>query len=74
MCLGIPAKLVEINGFDGVIDLGGVLRNCRLDMIPGAKLGDFILLHAGFGIEIVDEEEARQILETIEQAYGGIPV
>jgi hydrogenase maturation factor len=42
-------------------------------MLPEANVGDFVIIHTGFAIETVTEAEARQILETIEQAYGGIP-
>ena len=74
MCLGIPAKLIEVNGMDAVGQMAGVNRAIRLDMLPDAKTGDFVIVHTGFAIETVSEDEAREILETIEAAYGGIPV
>ncbi|MEZ4812707.1 MAG: HypC/HybG/HupF family hydrogenase formation chaperone [Caldisericia bacterium] len=70
MCLAIPAKLIEINGANGVVDMGGVKRETRLDMVPDAKLGDFVLLHTGFAIEIVEEQTAIEMLETIAEAFG----
>lgn len=73
MCLGIPAKIIEKNGLDAVAEMVGVKRDIRLDMLPEAKVGEFVIIHTGFAIETVTEAEARQILETIEQAYGGIP-
>ncbi|NTU60927.1 MAG: HypC/HybG/HupF family hydrogenase formation chaperone [Caldiserica bacterium] len=73
MCLGIPAKIVEKNGLDAVAEMVGVKRSIRLDMLPEAKVGEFVIIHTGFAIETVTEAEARTILETIEQAYGGIP-
>lgn len=74
MCLGIPAKIIEKNGLDAVAQMAGVNRSIRLDMLPEAKIGDFVIIHTGFAIETVTEDEAVKILETIEQAYGGIPV
>jgi hydrogenase expression/formation protein HypC len=73
MCLGIPAKIIEKKGLDAVAEMVGVKRDIRLDMLPEANVGDFVIIHTGFAIETVTEAEARQILETIEQAYGGIP-
>lgn len=70
MCLAIPAKIIEINGFDGVVDLSGVQRKVRLDLIPDAKIGDYVLLHTGFAIETVDEERAKEMLDTINKVFG----
>lgn len=70
MCLAIPAKIVEINGCDGVVDLSGVQRKIRLDLLPDAKIGDYVLLHTGFAIETVDEERAKEILDTINEVFG----
>ena len=70
MCLAIPAKLIEKDGNKGVVDMGGVKRETRLDMLPEAKLGDFVLLHTGFAIEIVEEQTAIEMLETIAEAFG----
>ncbi len=74
MCLGIPAKIVEVDGLDAVGQMAGVNRAIRLDMLPEAKVGDYVIVHTGFAIETVTETEAMEILETIEAAYGGIPV
>jgi hydrogenase expression/formation protein HypC len=70
MCLAIPAKLIKKDGNKGVVDMGGVKRETRLDMLPEAKLGDFVLLHTGFAIEIVEEQTAIEMLETIAEAFG----
>lgn len=70
MCLAIPAKLTVKNGNDGVVDMGGVKRNTRLDMVPNAKIGNYLLIHTGFAIEIVEEQTAKEMLETIAQAYA----
>ncbi|HOO96973.1 MAG TPA: HypC/HybG/HupF family hydrogenase formation chaperone [Caldisericia bacterium] len=70
MCLAIPARLVEKKDNAGVVELGGVRRDIRLDLLPDAKIGDFVLLHTGFAIEIVEEQTAKDMLETIDQAFG----
>ncbi len=59
MCLAIPMKLVEITGFGvGKVDAGGVKADISLAMAPDAKMGDYLIVHAGFAIEILDHEEA----------------
>jgi hydrogenase expression/formation protein HypC len=60
MCLAIPMKLVELTGEGvGKVDAGGVLADVSLVMVPHATLGDYLIIHAGFGIEVLDDEEAR---------------
>ncbi|MDR0888023.1 MAG: HypC/HybG/HupF family hydrogenase formation chaperone [Candidatus Methanoplasma sp.] len=61
MCLAIPGKIVKIEGDVGDVDFGGVIRKANVAMVE-AKVGDWAVVHAGFAIEIMDEEEA---LETI---------
>ncbi len=66
MCLAIPAKITEIKE-DGlaVSDIMGVTREISIDLTPQAKLGDYVLVHAGFAIEVVDEQFAQETLELI---------
>lgn len=60
MCLAIPMKLVEMTGpGTGKVDGGGVNADVSLIMIPHAKVGDYLIVHAGFGIEVLDAEEAE---------------
>ncbi|MDA8405964.1 MAG: HypC/HybG/HupF family hydrogenase formation chaperone [Deltaproteobacteria bacterium] len=59
MCLAIPMKLVEITGSGaGKVDAGGVKADISLAMAPDAKMGDYLIVHAGFAIEVLDHEEA----------------
>ena len=59
MCLAVPMKLVEITGSGvGKVDAGGVKADVSLAMAPDAKMGDYLIVHAGFAIEILDHEEA----------------
>ena len=66
MCLAIPGKILEIvDGRTAKIDIMGISREAALDLLPTAKVGDYILVHAGFGIETVDEQSAAETLELI---------
>ncbi len=66
MCLAIPAQIKELGENRlGVVDIMGVTREVSLDLTPAAKVGDYVLVHAGFAIEIVDEEFANETLELI---------
>lgn len=74
MCLAIPAKITAINGDMAIIDMGGVSREASLMLLPEAGLGDYVLVHAGFAIQAIDEEEAQATLRLfaeIEAAEGG---
>jgi hydrogenase expression/formation protein HypC len=63
MCLAIPALIVERDGMNALIDLEGVRRTISLMLCPDAEVGEYALVHAGFAITIIDEEEARKSLE-----------
>lgn len=64
MCLAIPGKVIEIfeaNGLKmGRIDYGGTVNEACLEYLPEIKVGQYTIVHAGFGISIIDEEEARR--------------
>jgi len=62
MCLAVPGKIVKIEGDTGDIDFGGVIRKANITMVE-AKVGDWAVIHAGFAIEIMDEEEAQETLK-----------
>ena len=67
MCLAIPARIVELEADRAVVDAMGNRWRARTTLLPGAKLGDLVLIHAGFAISIVAEEEARKTWELIAQ-------
>lgn len=71
MCLGIPGKIVEIyqsNGLKmGKIDFGGVSREACLAYVPEAQIGDYALIHVGFALNLISEEEAQETLELLHQ-------
>ncbi len=69
MCLAIPAQIKSIDEEErmGEVDILGVTRKVALDLVPRAKVGDYVLVHAGYGIEIVDEQYANETLDLIRQ-------
>ena len=71
MCLSIPAKITEIKqgGFPlmGIVDFGGVSREICLDYVPEAQVGQYALIHVGFAISLLDEEEALATIEMLRE-------
>ena len=69
MCLAIPAKIESINADDRMarVDILGIKREVALDLTPRAQIGDFVLVHAGYAIEIVSEDSALETLELIRE-------
>lgn len=66
MCLAIPAKILEIKDSIGKVDYGGVKREVQLDLVD-AKVDDYVLIHAGFAIEVMDEATALKTIEQINE-------
>jgi hydrogenase expression/formation protein HypC len=62
MCLAVPLRVLKIEGNSAQVELGGVLRQVSLVLTPEAKEGDYVLVHTGFAISVLDEEEAQQTL------------
>jgi hydrogenase expression/formation protein HypC len=67
MCLGIPMKLVSKEGSTGKVELEGVRRNVALDLLPEAEIGDYVIVHAGYGIQVLDEQAAQETLDLLAQ-------
>jgi hydrogenase expression/formation protein HypC len=68
MCLAVPAEVIEMMENDlATIDVGGARTRISLALVDGVSVGDFVLVHAGFAIEKVDEEYARQTMELFRQ-------
>jgi len=65
MCLAIPARIVELEGDKAVVDARGNRWKARTTLLAEAKLGDLVLIHAGFAISLVDEEEAKETWQLI---------
>jgi hydrogenase expression/formation protein HypC len=67
MCLSIPVQVIEINGDMATVEVGGVRYKAGLQMLSDVKVGDYVLMHTGFAIEKIDEEEAKATLKTFEE-------
>jgi len=65
MCLAIPARIVELKGDNAVVDAMGNRYRAKTTLLTEAKLGDLVLVHAGFAISLVDEEEAKKTWQLI---------
>ncbi len=67
MCLAIPAQVKSIGEHRmSEVDIMGVSRTVSLDLVPDAEVGDYVLVHAGYAIQVVDEEFAKETLELLE--------
>lgn len=68
MCLAIPAKITELgDGGLATVDILGATREISLDLTPQAEIGSYVLVHAGFAIEVVDEQFAQETIDLIKQ-------
>jgi len=67
MCLAIPALIKFIEDKEAEVEIGGITRRISLWLTPEAKVGDYALVHTGYAINIVDQEEARETLRLLEQ-------
>ncbi len=72
MCLAVPGKVESIEGDDpvfrmGRVNFGGVIKQVNLAYVPEVRVGDYVLVHVGFAINRIDEEEARQVFEYLRE-------
>jgi len=65
MCLGIPMKLTTVQGREGKAELDGVSRKVALDLVPDAQVGQYVIVHAGYAIQVLDEASAKETLELL---------
>lgn len=72
MCLAIPLRLVEVNGGEAVAEANGVRRTIRVDFIPDPKVGDYVIAHAGFAIERMNEQQALDNLRAIQEVADAL--
>ncbi len=63
MCLAIPGKVISIDGNEGTVDFGGVKQKVRVDLISDLEIGDYVIVHTGFAIEKMEEEDALETLK-----------
>ena len=62
MCLAVPLRVQQISGTMAQVELGGVLRDVSLVLTPEAQVGDYVLVHTGYAISVLDEQEAQETL------------
>ena len=72
MCLAVPGKILSISGDDplsrqGKVSFGGVSREVSLAFVPEANVGDYVIVHVGFALSKVDEQEAQEVFEYLRQ-------
>ncbi|MBF0546622.1 MAG: HypC/HybG/HupF family hydrogenase formation chaperone [Candidatus Riflebacteria bacterium] len=72
MCLAIPGKIVSVSGNDylskeGKIDFGGTIKTISLSFVPEAKIGDYVIVHAGLALTLVDEKEALETIKLMKE-------
>ena len=72
MCLAVPGRLVSIEGTDptfrtGRVNFGGIVKDINLSYVPEAKVGDHVLVHVGFALTVVDEEEATKVFTYLKE-------
>ncbi|MFH1943156.1 MAG: HypC/HybG/HupF family hydrogenase formation chaperone [bacterium] len=62
MCLAVPMKILKIEGEKGIVEIGGIQREVGLQLLKDVKVDDYVIVHAGFAIQKLDEEEALETL------------
>lgn len=70
MCLAVPAKIIDKKDQLAVVELSGVKRDVSLLLLPEAEVDDFVLIHAGFAMQIIDQEEAEKTNELLKEMNG----
>lgn len=67
MCLAIPALVKSINGYQAEVDIAGISRQVSIQLTPDVKVGDYVLLHTGYAINVIDPEEAEETLKLLRE-------
>lgn len=70
MCLAIPAKVETITGDRGVVALDGNRTTVLMSLVPNARVGDYVLVHAGMAISTIDEKEALEVFDLLKEALA----
>ena len=67
MCLAVPVKITSIEGDQADVDIGGVSRRISIALTPEAEIGNYVLLHTGYAINVLNEDEAQETLDILER-------
>lgn len=70
MCLAVPGKITSLQELNAEVDFNGVKRRVSLDLVPEAKKNDYVLVHAGFAIQVLEPKEAEETLRIFGEIYG----
>ena len=71
MCLSIPAQIIELLAGDNArVGIGGVEKTVSVSLLDGPRVGDYVLVHAGYALSLIDAEEAKKTLELFGQLFG----
>ena len=73
MCLGIPGRVVEIKDMAATVDVAGTRKDANLMLVDGVRVGDYVIIHAGFAIQKVNEVEAAETLRLVDELIKGMP-
>lgn len=74
MCLAIPAQVKSVDGFEAEVEIGGVGRTISVMLTPEAKAGDYVYVHTGYAISVVDEAEALESLRLLRELAETYPL
>ncbi len=72
MCLAVPAKIIEMDKQIATVEVGGLSRQASTVLLPDAAIGDYVLIHAGFAISLLDEEQALETIRLFDEMTGGM--
>jgi len=72
MCLAVPARIIHMEGSSGIVEIGGVRREASLLLVDDAKVGDYVIIHAGFAIHKIDEPGALESLKLWHEALDKV--
>lgn len=71
MCLAIPLRITEVFGKEAMAEIEGVKRKIRIDFVEDAKAGDYVIVHAGFALEKLNEQQAKENMDLIREITNG---
>ncbi|MEI7529419.1 MAG: HypC/HybG/HupF family hydrogenase formation chaperone [Elusimicrobiota bacterium] len=70
MCVAVPGRITAVSGLGAEVDFRGVKRSVSLDLVPSAKKNDYVLVHAGFAIQVLSAAEAEETLKLFQEIYA----
>ena len=74
MCLAVPVRVLQVDELKALVELGGLARQASIMLVPDTQVGDYVLLHAGFAIQKLDEREAEETIRLLAEIAEGEPI